>query len=70
MARKECKFRQRDVARAIRAARSSGATIDSVEVTLDGRIVVHFGSGGDNPKHENSADAALRKLEKIRHGKS
>jgi len=69
MARRACKFRQRDLSRAIRAAKAAGAEVDRVEIDTTGRIVVYLhGSGVDNPKI-NSADAVLEKL-KHEQGKS
>jgi hypothetical protein len=65
-------FRQRDVTRTIKATRAAGVEVDRVEIT-PGKIVVHIcGSGDDNPKQQNSADAVLQKLEKAKHesGKS
>jgi hypothetical protein len=64
-------FRQRDVARALRAAASAGVAVARVEIDKEGKIVVVFGTGSDNLKL-NSADAVLEKLEKAKHehGKS
>jgi hypothetical protein len=69
MARRACKFRQREITRTIKAARAAGVEVDRVEIAIDGKIVVHLvGSGSDNPKL-NTADAVLEKL-KNEHGKS
>jgi hypothetical protein len=62
MARRACKFRQREITRTIKAARAAGVEVDRVEIDTDGKIVVHLvGSGGDSPKL-NTADAVLEKL--------
>jgi ABC-type sugar transport system substrate-binding protein len=67
MTRRPCKFRQREIARAIRAARSAGVAADIEIDPNTGRIVVHIGTGGDNPtKHKNTADAVLEKLKNER----
>jgi hypothetical protein len=69
MARRECKFRQREITRTIRAARAAGVDVDRIEIDPDGKIVAHLGSGGDNPKR-NTADAVLESLKHGRkHGK-
>jgi hypothetical protein len=51
MPRLPCKFRQRDVAAAIKAVRSTGCKIVRVEIGPDGKIVVVTGptvSRGDD----------------------
>jgi hypothetical protein len=63
-------FRQRDIARALRAAASAGVAIGRVEIDKEGKIVVVFGTGTDNPTKVNSADAVLEKLEKAKHESS
>jgi hypothetical protein len=64
MARQKCRFRQREVVRAIKAAQAAGLQVDGVEI-IDGKVVVHtHGVGDDNPKQTNSADAVLQQLEK------
>jgi hypothetical protein len=40
MARGPCRFKQRDVERAIRAARSCGVEIARVEIGQDGQIIL------------------------------
>jgi hypothetical protein len=67
MARGECKFRQREITRALKAARAAGLAVDRVEITSDGKIVVHVGSG-DDLKHTNTADIVMERLK--HHGKS
>jgi hypothetical protein len=63
--RRASKFRQREITRSIKAARAAGVEVDRVEIESDGKIVVHLGSGGDNPKKQvNTADAVLEKLKK------
>jgi hypothetical protein len=64
-----CKFRAREVTRSIKAAVAAGVAVDRVEIESDGKIVVHIGGGGDNPKQINTADRVLEKL-KNEHGKS
>ena len=67
MARRACKFRKREIARVIRAAKAAGVEVDRVEVDSNGKIVVYSGTGGDNPKPKlNSADAVLEKLKNER----
>jgi hypothetical protein len=73
MARQKCRFRQREVVRAIKAALAAGVEVDRFEINTDGKIVVHLhGSGGDDPK-VNTADAVMQQLEKDKlkneHGK-
>jgi hypothetical protein len=49
MARRACKFRQREITRTIKAARAAGVEVDRVEIDTDGKIVVHLaGSGGQS----------------------
>jgi len=43
MSRGPHKFKQRDIARAIKAVRSTGAQVRSVEIDLDGKIAVQIG---------------------------
>jgi hypothetical protein len=70
MARRPLRFRQREITRALRAARAAGYEVDDVEIGVDGKIVVHIGSGGDNPtKKINTADAVLAKLDKLEKSK-
>ena len=66
MARRACKFRQREITRTIKAARAAGVEVDRVEIDIEGKIVVHLVGSGDNPK-ANTADAVL---EKLKHEKS
>jgi len=61
MARRACKFRQREITRTIRAVQAAGGAVARVEIETDGKIVVHLGTGSDNPKL-NTADAVLEKL--------
>ena len=63
MTRGKSKFRQRDVARAIKAARSAGVEVADIEINTDGKIVVHVGAGAGNPAKLNSADAVLEQLQ-------
>jgi hypothetical protein len=65
MARRESKFRQREITRSIKAARAAGVEVDRVEIATDGRIVVHLGGGADNPK-TNTADAVLQRIKNAR----
>lgn len=44
-----CSFREADVRRAIKAARSSGIEIARVEVDRDGRIAIIPGKGAETP---------------------
>ncbi len=67
MARRACKFRQREITRTIRAARAAGVNVDRIEIDPDGKIVAHIGSGGDDPKR-NTADAVLEKLKHAKYG--
>jgi hypothetical protein len=62
VARRPCKFRQREITRSIKAARAAGLAVDRVEIETDGKIVVHLGNGDDSPKNFNTADAVLEEL--------
>ncbi len=65
MARKPCRFRERDIARAVRGARSAGIEVGSIEIDTDGKIVVNVGR--DNPKQQtNTADRVLQQLERLK----
>lgn len=52
--RRPCSFRETDVRRAIKAARSSGIEIGRVEIERDGRIIVIPGKPSDSA--ESSSD--------------
>lgn len=68
MARRECKFRQREITRTIKAARAAGVDVDRIEIDQDGKIVAHLhGSGAKDPKR-NTADAVSEKLKHGKHG--
>jgi len=54
MARGESTFRQRDVTRAIKAAKMAGLNVERVEVDKDGKIAVITG------KPETPADVATQ----------
>lgn len=57
------KFRQREVQRAIRAARAAGA--GTVEIEPDGKIVIRLADGAvTTTKKLNDADALLEKLKR------
>jgi hypothetical protein len=67
MVRQPPKFRQREITRTLRAAAAAGVQIYRIEIDTDGKIIAHLhGSGGDNPKKPNTADAVL---ESLKHGK-
>jgi len=55
MPRARLSFRQRDIARAIKAVRSTGANVTGVTVDRDGRIAVQIGDGSVATSSEPSA---------------
>lgn len=62
MARGQCTFRQRDLAAAIRAAKSAGMDIGRVEVAKDGNIVLFPGAAENaeaKPAEGNEWDDAV-----------
>lgn len=55
-------FRQRDVCAAIKAARQAGCTVERIEITKDGKIVIVTGGGAEaviDDDDENPWDKAL-----------
>jgi hypothetical protein len=64
MGRAPAKFRQADVARAIRGAIKAGLSVSRVEIDRDGKIVVIC--AGDAPAIEESPDDALERLRRAR----
>jgi hypothetical protein len=55
-------FRQRDVSAAIKAARQAGCTVERIEITKDGKIVIVTGCGAEaviDDDDENPWDKAL-----------
>jgi hypothetical protein len=59
MSRGKLRFKQRDVARAIRAAARSGVPTQRVEIDREGRIIVILGTPQDRQEPgENEWDAA------------
>ena len=65
MARAPSTFRQADVTKAVKAARSAGVDIVRVELTKDGRIVIVTGEA--NPAVQDDLDRELAEFE-ARHG--
>lgn len=63
MPRAPCLFRESDVRRAIRAARSSGIEVGRIEIGQDGRIVVIL---GDPSKESVAPEAEPMPLEQWR----
>lgn len=61
MPRGPCKFRQRDVTKAVRAVVAAGVQVARVEVDKDGRIVVIAGKSESNPA-SNPWDEAMEEL--------
>ena len=56
MAARACTFRQKDVTRAIRAARAAGVDIARIEIDPDGKIVIILGNGEPDPREANEWD--------------
>jgi hypothetical protein len=65
MSRGKLRFKQRDVARAIRAAVRSGVPSQRVEIDREGKIIVILGT----PSAANELDQELAQFE-TRHGQS
>ena len=61
MARGRVSFKERDLARALRAARKSGVQMQRIEIDREGRIVMIPGKPYDDPakQNENEWDEVL-----------
>jgi len=63
MSRRPQPFRQRDVTRAIRAVSAAGAVISSVEISVDGKIVVVVESQQQSASQQDDLDRELAEFE-------
>ena len=75
MARGRVSFKERDLARAMRAARRSGVPLERVEIDREGRIILVPGKPGEaveveaaKPNSQNSLDDELAEWEARRSG--
>ena len=66
MPRAPCSFRESDVRRAIRAARSSGIEVGRIEIGRDGRIVVVPGEPPEDGATQTRAASADEELARWR----
>jgi hypothetical protein len=65
--RRECRFRQREITRAIRATRAAGVAVDRVEIEPSGKVIVYLANGvGEAPKISD-ADQVLKRKGKLTH---
>ena len=63
MSRRPQTFRQRDVTRAVRAVSLAGAVISSVEISVDGKIVVVVESQQQSASQQDDLDRELAEFE-------
>ena len=63
MSRRPQTFRQRDITRAIRAVSTAGVGVASVEIGVDGKIVVVVAAHGQLPSPLTELDRELAEFE-------
>jgi hypothetical protein len=61
--RKPTTFRQRDVSRALRAARAVGLPVSGFEISKDGSISIKTGTAGEQQRSNNPWDTVLTDAE-------